>query len=133
MARSETKEAMKKTTIEGLCQSFVTSVTALVREQVKEKALLAIAAKTGSALSRRRANYAPPRRGLALAKRSTEEIDRLAGGIHLRLLGLSGGLTVEELGTYLRQETKALTLPLTRLLDSGRRGQKRSTRYFAKP
>ena len=107
--------------------NFVAQVTELARDAARDMIDQALGGKRKLGLAQAFAGFG--RR----VKRSSDDIDSLADSVHAFLVK-KPGLRIEQINKQLGTTTKALALPIRKLVADGAiktKGQKRSTTYFA--
>jgi hypothetical protein len=142
----------RKSNIDSLIRArtdaFATELASMVRESALETVQSAVAGlnlfRRGPGRPRKfaaaprpgrsaKAARAAGRRAGKRAKRSTAQVDALAGKL-LAHVKSHAGQSIEQIGKAMRQPTKVLKLPVTKLIAAKAlktKGQKRGTKYFA--
>lgn len=113
--------------------SFVEQVTELARRAAMDTLEAALSGRQGGRRPAATADAAPGRVRGRGAKRSPDELDKLAERFQV-FVKENPGLRIEQINKQLGTTTKDLALPIRKLLAEGAihaKGQKRSTTYFA--
>jgi hypothetical protein len=119
--------------------AFVDDLNVLIREAALLAVQQALGATGGRGVGRRgpgrprgTGRAVAAKRGGKRAKRDPKVVLAVADKVHTAIKA-KPGQSVEQIGKALGMETKALTLPIRKLLDAKRvktKGQRRGTRYF---
>lgn len=114
--------------------AFVDDLNVLIREAalLAVHQALGVSAKRGPGRPRGAAKAPAAKRGGKRAKRDPQAVLAMADKVHAAIKA-KPGQSVEQIGKGLGMPTKALTLPIRKLLDAKRvktKGQRRGTRYF---
>src|SRR4051794_31953944 len=108
---------------------FVSQITELARDAARAMIDEALGKGGGKASN----GFARGRRGGRGAKRTSDELDKLADSFH-SFVNKHPGLRIEQINKQLGTTTKDLALPIRKLITEGAlktKGSKRSTTYFA--
>ncbi|MBM3978404.1 MAG: hypothetical protein FJ299_15625 [Planctomycetes bacterium] len=116
--------------------AFVADLAVLIRQSALEAVQEALGAgaapRRGPGRPRGSGKAPKAARGGKRAKRDPQAVLAMADKVH-GIVKAKPGQSVEQIGKALRMPTKALTLPIRKLLEAKRvktKGQRRGTRYF---
>lgn len=115
--------------------SFVADLSDLIRKSALDAvhSALGMSAKRGPGRPRGKANAPRAAKTGKRAKRDPKAVMEVAARVHAAIKA-KPGQSVEQIGAAMRMPTKALTLPIKKLLAAKQvktKGQRRGTRYFA--
>ncbi len=127
---------MNASKIQAIIENFVAQLSAALAEASHEAIAGALGGSVvASSSGRRGARAAAPNQNRVKgAKRSGAELDQLVGSL-LTHIKRNPGLRIEQIGQALGLTTKDLALPAKKLIAEKKvstKGQKRSTKYFAR-